>query len=309
MAQVLFSIVVCTRNPRRDYFQRVLDGLGAQTFPVDRWELILVDNRSDPPLEGWLDKAHAMPCRIVREESPGLVAARIRGLRESRGDWLVCVDDDNLLSPDYLQELGGLIEAHPQVALWSGEIRPEFEVRPPDATRPFWPYLALTEILETRWSADQAEAPLPCGAGMAVRRDVMECWSGQIATGSTGARLGRSGDSLLAGEDTDIGLTACDLGLGVGVSEKIRLTHLIPARRVEMEYLQRLARSVVYSHTLLDLARHRVSFPGLLRRLIIFTGRLVVRNRTACGLALWRAQVGGLVSAWAHFKFGIGSDS
>ena len=44
------SVIVCTHNPRRDYFIRVLDALRNQTLPKDQWELIIVDNASKVPL-------------------------------------------------------------------------------------------------------------------------------------------------------------------------------------------------------------------------------------------------------------------
>ncbi len=44
------SVVLCTYNPRADYLQRVIEGLKAQTLRQSAWELIVVDNNSQPPL-------------------------------------------------------------------------------------------------------------------------------------------------------------------------------------------------------------------------------------------------------------------
>src|SRR4051812_40600623 len=38
--------IVCTHNPRADYLRRVLNALRVQSFAVDRWELIIIDNAS-----------------------------------------------------------------------------------------------------------------------------------------------------------------------------------------------------------------------------------------------------------------------
>ena len=40
------SVIVCTHNPRTDYFRRVLNALDAQTLPKNNWELLVVDNAS-----------------------------------------------------------------------------------------------------------------------------------------------------------------------------------------------------------------------------------------------------------------------
>jgi glycosyltransferase involved in cell wall biosynthesis len=297
----LISVVICTYNPRLDYLGRVLEGLEAQTLARDQWELVIVDNRSDPPLVDRLPHASSLHCRIVREETPGLVAARVRGMAETTGSWIVYVDDDNVLDKNYLEELNKLTLTYPNVALWSGKIRPEFESQPPAKTRPYWQYLAIREVDRTQWSNLPIPEILPCGAGMAVRRDVMENWTEGLKTNPARSCLGRKENSLLAGEDTDIGLTTCEMGLGVGLSRTLQLTHLISARRVEPAYLRKIAYSVTYSHTLLDLLRRRASKRALILRLFRFTFDLVERNRNGAGVSLWWAQVTGLISARKYF--------
>jgi len=297
-----FSVVICAHNPRPDYLGRVLAHLDAQTYPRDQWELVLIDNLSAPPLSNQITEGISLPLRIVREETPGLVAARARGMIETSGAWLVYVDDDNLLNPNYLEELQRLILTHPHVALWSGEIRPEFEVQPPNRTKPFWVYLAIREVEGTQWSNVAINHTLPCGAGMAMRREVMTNWVNGIKTDAMRSCLGRKGNSLLAGEDTDIGLTAYAMGLGVGISNTMRLVHLIAARRIEDRYLRKIAYSVVYSHSLLDLVYRRVTFMGLLLRMAMFTRELFSRNRNMTGVTLWWAQVCGIASGWLRYK-------
>jgi glycosyltransferase involved in cell wall biosynthesis len=36
------TIIICTHNPRRDYLQRTLESLKAQTLSRDRWEFLLI---------------------------------------------------------------------------------------------------------------------------------------------------------------------------------------------------------------------------------------------------------------------------
>jgi glycosyltransferase involved in cell wall biosynthesis len=43
------TVLLCSHNPRRDYLQRTLNSLRAQTPPEEEWELLLVDNASNPP--------------------------------------------------------------------------------------------------------------------------------------------------------------------------------------------------------------------------------------------------------------------
>ena len=94
------AVIICTHNPRPDYLTRVLDALKAQTLPKEEWELLLVDNASTERLaETWELSWHPR-ARQIREDELGLTPARLRGIRESGGDCLVFVDDDNVLTTD-----------------------------------------------------------------------------------------------------------------------------------------------------------------------------------------------------------------
>jgi len=74
------SVIICSRNPRKDYFARVLDALKSQTLAKDRWELLLVDSASDIPLEKSEPISWHGRHRHVRVDEPGSALARIRGV-------------------------------------------------------------------------------------------------------------------------------------------------------------------------------------------------------------------------------------
>jgi hypothetical protein len=254
------SVILCTHNPRRSYLSRTLESLSQQTFPAQDWELVLVDNISQPPvteLPGW---TAAAPSRIVREPQLGLTPARLCGIRESRGQLLVFVDDDNVLARDYLAQAAALDAEFASIAVWSGNITPEFEQPPPEWTRHYWPVLALRPVERNTWSNSYFSETLPIGAGMTVRRAVGEQYARQLAAQGERRALDRQGSSLLAGGDTDLGFTALDLGFGCGIAKELRLTHLIPPQRLQEGYLVKLAHSVSYSHTLLSLLRGRTTY-------------------------------------------------
>src|SRR6266436_6280424 len=99
----MLSVIICTHNPRSDYLRRCIEGLRCQKLPYDRWELLVVDNRSDEPLADRIDLSWHPDPHIIREEVLGLTPARLRGIRESMGDLLVFVDDDNVLDVDFLE--------------------------------------------------------------------------------------------------------------------------------------------------------------------------------------------------------------
>src|SRR5262245_51400394 len=127
------SVIICTHNPRREYLQRVMNGLKSQTLSPRDWELLVIDNASDVPLtpDAW-DLSWHPRSRHFREDELGLAPARRRGMREATGDILVFVDDDNILAADYLARAVCIGSEWPMLGVWgSGITSPEFEVEPP----------------------------------------------------------------------------------------------------------------------------------------------------------------------------------
>src|SRR5271155_5863652 len=97
------SAIICAHNPREDYLRRVLDGLRAQTLPLEQWELLLIDNASGVSVADRFDLSWHPLGRHIREEELGLTPARLCGMKESKAEILVLVDDDTVLDPDYLE--------------------------------------------------------------------------------------------------------------------------------------------------------------------------------------------------------------
>lgn len=108
-----FSVVV----PVYDQWHLVpslLDCLARQTFPTDRFEIILIDNGSSvyrPPqhLPGTV--------RLLRCECPGSYAARNRGAAQAQGNWLVFTDADCRPTPDWLATIDKTIEHYGDVLI------------------------------------------------------------------------------------------------------------------------------------------------------------------------------------------------
>lgn len=169
------SVIICTHNPREDYLHRVLDALNAQTLPKEQWELLLIDNASKEPLLGKWNLSWHPHARHVREEELGLTPARLRGIKESVGELLVFVDDDNVLFSNYLEHLLRISQDWRVLGVWSGRSLPAFDSPPAVWTKPYWKYLALHDFSSASWgNFATAIDSFPCGAGMCIRRPVAE---------------------------------------------------------------------------------------------------------------------------------------
>jgi glycosyltransferase involved in cell wall biosynthesis len=247
------TIIICTRNPRQEYFAQCLTALEMQTLRGDEWELVLVDNASLPDKTPQPNLSWHPQARLVREEQVGLTPARLRGIREASGELLVFVDDDKVLECDFLETALRIAKERPYLGSWSGQCRPRFEESPPEWTRRYWVNLAVREFDKDWWSnLPRLADTMPCGAGLCVRREVAQRYLFLNDTGKRSFQYGRTGDSLISGEDSDLAACACDLGFGVGIVSSLRLTHLIPPERLTEDYLARLAEGIHFSSVLLD---------------------------------------------------------
>jgi glycosyltransferase involved in cell wall biosynthesis len=233
------SVIICSHNPRENYLRRVLDALMKQTLPAKDWELLLIDNASAEPLAGRFDVAWHPNARHIREEKVGLTPARLRGIAESKGDLLVFVDDDNVLRADYLQASLKISADYPQLGAWGGSCIPEFEVEPPSELRPWLAGLLIEKLDKPVWDKiPRGGRHLPFGAGMAVRRNVALNYREQVLRDPLRQTLDRSGKMLGAGGDSDMALCSLAFNLGTGRFPELELAHLIPARRLTLEYLE-----------------------------------------------------------------------
>lgn len=266
------SAILCTHDPRQDFLARTLDGLRAQDLPAAKWELIVVDNGSAVPVVSRCDLSWHPAARVVAEPELGLTAARVRGIVEARGEVFVWIDDDNVLAPDYLARCLAIAGEWPQLGVWGcGNFTPEWESTPAPELAPYLSYLAVNRAPRDRWSNQLYDfAATPAGAGMCVRRAVAQRYADNVRHDPRRKSLGRTGRGLGACEDHDLAFTAIDLGFGTGVFTTLRLSHLIPASRVQEDYLLRLveghARSTVLLMALRD-ANARPPRPRVIDRL------------------------------------------
>lgn len=249
------SVVLPTHAPHRSRLLRTLAGLGAQTLPAAAWEAVVIDNASSAPLTA-AELAPPGPAglRVVHEPALGLTPARRRGFNETRGEFIVMVDDDNVLAPDYLARVLEIFARDPQLGAIGGKSLPEFEVAPPAWAREFDGLLACRDlgdaiqvcrsICDPRTGRNEYPLCAPLGAGMALRRTALATWLVEPSSAQVSDRRGRE---LTSGGDNDIALTLARHGWALGYFPGLVLTHLIPAARTQRDYLARLNRGIAKS--------------------------------------------------------------
>lgn len=108
------SVIVPTYKPQA-YLWECLDSLCAQTFPKEKFEVVIVLNGCSEPydsqIRSYLQSRPDMNWHYVQTDAPGVSNARNIGLDEARGEYITFVDDDDLLSPSCLESLAAVSSA------------------------------------------------------------------------------------------------------------------------------------------------------------------------------------------------------
>src|ERR1017187_2245338 len=115
----MVSVTIVTWNSAQ-----YLDGCFASIEQQDYRELevVIVDNASIDGTRELLRQVEA-PWRVIyNEQNVGFAAGQNQAIRASRGEWVLCLNPDVVLSPDFLVQLLRAAEAHPEAGTECGKL-------------------------------------------------------------------------------------------------------------------------------------------------------------------------------------------
>lgn len=110
-----FSIIMPVYNAAK-YLRAALDSVLAQTY--SEWECVCVDDGSRDESGRILDEYAAGDSRfkVVHQKNGGEGAARNSGLDIATGDWITCLDADDMYVGDRLERMNAVIQSeHPDL--------------------------------------------------------------------------------------------------------------------------------------------------------------------------------------------------
>ena len=99
--QIFVSVVIITKNRARllsDAIRSVLN----QSY--DNFELLVVDDGSNDETEETVKQFADLRIRYVKKEASGIPKSRNIGVQMAKGEYIVIMDDDDLMMPDRIQE-------------------------------------------------------------------------------------------------------------------------------------------------------------------------------------------------------------
>jgi len=211
------SVIIPVYNDT-DRLVQCLQSLESQSYPSQRYEVVVVDNGSTEAVEPRLGEfSHAV---AAHETRPGSYAARNRGIEIARGDVLVFTDADCLPARDWL-EAGISAMTGLDAPLLAGRI----DVFPARENEP-----NAVELYEMNYAfspQDHAQAGIAATANLFTRRSVMD-------------EVGNFDPSLKSFGDASWTARAVSAGYVVTYCDAARVRH--PARRSLRELRQRYMR-------------------------------------------------------------------
>jgi glycosyltransferase involved in cell wall biosynthesis len=290
------SVIVPTRD-RPELLRDTLMTLAEQDISPDAFEVIVVDDGSEPPLEPIVrDAAGAKQMRCERQPPGGLNAGRNRGASAATGDVLAYLDDDVLVPPTWARSLLEGFERLGCDAI-AGRIRLRL-----GAESPRWLSSKLRRYLseldlgdEPTWLRPDQD---PYGANCAVTREAFE------RVGGFGDALDREGASLRSNGDVEFFRRLRGAGGQIAYWPSACVEHRVPAERLTAEWFRRRAFAQGHSDMLLlppssgaghaatrsarELARFGRTAPILARNLAL--------GRGAMGAWIWASYCRGRLS-------------
>ena len=213
-----------------------------QTLDHETWELLVVDNASHPAVKIPLSPTDHSKIRILRQDKLGLRHARRHGLVESRGEFVVLLDDDNLLAPDYLQMVILAFARLPRVGALGGKVSAEFEGAVADWQTEFLPLLNVRDLgneeqffLPPANPRDLTHYPAcaPIGGGIALRRSALAPWLSEASRSPFDA----DAPDFSTDAETELILSVLRAGWAVGYVPSLQLSTIIPARKLDPDFL------------------------------------------------------------------------
>jgi glycosyltransferase involved in cell wall biosynthesis len=296
---MLLTVAVCTWN-RSALLQQTLGSLAGTRVPAGlEWEVVVVANRCTDDTAAVVARAATqLPIRLIDEQRLGLSHARNSATRAARGRYIVWIDDDVLVSTEWLAAYAEAVQAHPAAMFFGGPIHPWFPTPPPAWLEAALPSvgnaLSLLDYGTTRDRFDRDH--LPFGANFAIRTAAQR-------RHPYDPRLGRRGTDMRSGEETAVlHRVLAEGGEGVWVPNAT-LRHYVSAERQTREYLRRYYFNNGAAHSMQgygDAARGFLGRPLWLWRQALTNELAYWLRRPFTGPVVWGAHLRAATTAWGQ---------
>ena len=234
------SVIVCCYNSEL-LLPNTLRCLASQKTNIElNYEVILINNNStDSTVQVanklWSNFNTIAKLKVFDEPNPGLANARARGVKEASSEILLFCDDDNWLDENYLNIAFNYMINSPKSGVLGAQTEGVLEGKEPEWWKDKANGYAVGKQLEA--SGQATNRRYVWGAGMVIRKEILEKL---IKAGFQSLLMGRSGETLSSGDDSEICRWAIIMGYDIWYLEELKLKHFITERRLSQDYVDKL---------------------------------------------------------------------
>ena len=243
----MLTVLMTTRDGEKT-LPCVLEAHCALQPPQGGWKLLVVDNAStDRTREILSSFAERLPLTYLFEARRGQNHARNSALSAIAGDLVVFTDDDAIPRRDWLAQMRGAADAHPDFAMFGGTVLPRWEKEPEDWILRWVPLAAGFALTDPAWEEGPIRSSWVFSPNMAIRAAVFQ--GGCRFDQKFGPREG----SYAMGSETELTRRLTRAGLRAWHAKPAIVEHIIRSFQTTPEWL--LSRAVRYGR-----GQYRLSF-------------------------------------------------
>lgn len=169
MFSILFSVIIPLYNKEEHIFETIQHVLSQS---ITSFELIVVDDGSTDNGPSIVESIQDSRVRMIHQENAGVAAARNRGIRDSRGQYICFLDADDIWERDFLETAENLFRTFSQAEM----VCPSYQVSYGDRiVHPLWRSVNLEKDGYVEDFYEMATAPFwICNSScVAIKRDLL----------------------------------------------------------------------------------------------------------------------------------------
>ncbi|RJR29207.1 glycosyltransferase family 2 protein [Candidatus Microgenomates bacterium] len=238
------SIAICSHNSEQVIEKTLLHLSKQKTSPGRKWEILLIDNKSTDQTTKKVKNLMSInlilksKIRIIKENKLGISNARLKALISSNYEIISFIDDDNWVTPNWVEKAATIMENQPSFAVCGGHNRaPKLDNKPAWFEKYKECYAIGKQGIKT--GDITSERGFVWGAGMSIRK---KAWEEINQKGFKFFLTGRIGNTRSAGEDSELCFALRLTGWKIWYDEELVLTHDIDTKRLNWRELRKMFR-------------------------------------------------------------------
>lgn len=249
-----YSLIICCYNSATVIGPTIKAICDLEHDQDDIIELIVVDNNcTDNTIniiyDAWTGDLISLT--VVKEPEPGLMHARRKGVQQVKNDIVVFIDDDNILEPHWLRILDGVYVSNQSIGCVGGMVKPMEGAVYPDWFEQYQGVYACGKQADKSMIVSKTRMTM-FGAGLSFRTHVIQ---GIFNSGHPLFLTGRTKNTLLRGDDSELCMRTVMAGYDAYYSEELVLQHNILSARVTWDYVKKARYGGGIAETVLSMYR------------------------------------------------------